>query len=71
MTVVTKALRADDDQIANVSPQLRCLDKLITLSTILWIVYILHYLKDPKLWEIRYIPRYGSCRIYIISRIDP
>ena len=31
---------------------------------------ILHYLKDPKLWEVRYIPYYyGSCRILSISRI--
>ena len=29
---------------------------------------ILHYLKDPKLWELRYIPYYGSCRILSISR---
>ena len=24
---------------------------------------ILHYLKDPRLWELWYIPYYGSCRI--------
>ena len=30
---------------------------------------ILHYLKDPKLWELWYIPFYGSCRILSISRI--
>ena len=29
---------------------------------------ILHYLKDPKLWELWYIPYYGSCRILSISR---
>ena len=29
---------------------------------------ILHYLKDPKLWELRYIPYYGSCRILSINR---
>ena len=23
--------------------------------------------KDPKLWELWYIPYYGSCRIYIIN----
>ena len=28
-------------------------------------IYILHYLKDAKLWEIWYIPQYGYCRIYI------
>ena len=26
------------------------------------------YLKDPKLWELWYIPYYGSCRIHIINR---
>ena len=29
---------------------------------------ILHYLKDPKLWELRYLPYYGLCRMYIINR---
>ena len=24
---------------------------------------ILHYFKDPKLWELWYIPYYGSCRL--------
>ena len=28
---------------------------------------ILHDLKDPKLWELRYIPYYGSCRILSIN----
>ena len=28
---------------------------------------VLHYLKDPKLWELGYIPYYGSCRMYIIN----
>ena len=32
---------------------------------------ILHYFKDPKLWELWYIPYYGSCRILSISRINP
>ena len=32
-------------------------------------VKILHYLKDPKLWELRYIPYYGQCRILTISSI--
>ena len=27
------------------------------------------YLKEPKLWELRYIPSYGYCSIYIINRI--
>ena len=31
-------------------------------------IEILHYLKDPKLWELWYIPYYGSCRIHIINR---
>ena len=30
---------------------------------------ILHYLKDPKLWELWYIPYYGSCRILSINRM--
>ena len=30
---------------------------------------ILHDPKDPKLWELWYIPYYGSCRILSISRI--
>ena len=30
---------------------------------------ILHYLKDPKLWELWYTPYYGSCSILSISRI--
>ena len=28
---------------------------------------ILHYFKYPKLWELWYIPYYGSCRILSIS----
>ena len=32
---------------------------------------ILHDPKDPKLWELRYIPYYGSCRILSINRKDP
>ena len=32
---------------------------------------ILHDPKDPKLWELRYIPYYGSCRILSINRRDP
>ena len=31
---------------------------------------ILHGPKDPKLWELWYIPYYGSCRILSISRIN-
>ena len=31
---------------------------------------ILHYLKDPKLWGLRYIPYYGSCRILSINHIE-
>ena len=29
---------------------------------------ILHDPKDPKLWELRYIPYDGSCRILSINR---
>ena len=29
-------------------------------------IYILHYLEDPKPWECWYIPYDGSCRMYII-----
>ena len=29
---------------------------------------ILHDPKDPKLWELGYIPYYGSCRILSINR---
>ena len=32
---------------------------------------ILHHLKDPKQWELWYIPYYGYCRISIISRTKP
>ena len=32
---------------------------------------ILHYLKDPKLWELWYIPYYGSCTILSINRRSP
>ena len=32
-------------------------------------IKILHYLKDPKLWELWYIPYYGLCRIYVINRM--
>ena len=31
-------------------------------------IEILHYLKDPKLWELWYIPYYGYGRICIIHR---
>ena len=31
-------------------------------------IYILHHLNDPKLWELC-ISYYGSCRIYIIYRV--
>ena len=30
---------------------------------------ILHDPKDPKLWELWYIPYYGSCRILSINRV--
>ena len=35
---------------------------------VLLMIKILHYLKDPKLWELWYIPNSGQCRIYIINR---
>ena len=38
------------------------------LSLIRLMDKILHYLKDPKLWELWYIPYYGSCRILSINR---
>ena len=31
---------------------------------------ILHDPKDPKLWELWYIPFYGSCRILSINRMS-
>ena len=31
-------------------------------------VKILHDLKDPRLWYLRYIPYFGSCRILAINR---
>ena len=37
---------------------------------ILLMVEILHYLKDPKLWELWYVPYYGQCRISIINRMS-
>ena len=32
-------------------------------------VKILHDLKDPRLWYLRYIPYFGSCRILAINRM--
>ena len=32
-------------------------------------ICILHYLKDPKLWELLYIRYCWHCRIYIINRL--
>ena len=29
----------------------------------------LHYLNDPRLWELWYILYYGYCRMYIINRM--
>ena len=26
--------------------------------------------RDPRLWEVWYIPHYGECRIYVINRIS-
>ena len=39
-------------------------------SYMLLMIEILHYLKDPKLWELWYIPYCGSCRISIINRMS-
>ena len=36
---------------------------------LLLMIKILHYLKDPELWESWHIPYSGQCRIYIINRI--
>ena len=33
-------------------------------------IQILHYRKDPKLWDFWFIPYYGWCRIYIINHKD-
>ena len=41
-----------------------------TTQFILLMIEIRHDLKDPKLWDLWYIPYYGSCRIYIINRIS-
>ena len=39
-----------------------------TLGLTLLMKLILHYLKDPKLWDfLWYIPYYGQCWIYIIN----
>ena len=35
----------------------------------LLMISILHYLKDPKRWELWPIPCYGYCRIDIINRM--
>ena len=32
-------------------------------------IEILHYLKDPKLWELWYLPHYGKCRIFASSTV--
>ena len=48
---------------------IRKLTGFLTLNGLLRLMdKILPYLKDPKLWELRYIPYYGSCRILSISR---
>ena len=31
--------------------------------TVLLMIEILHYLMDPNLWELVYVPCYGLCRI--------
>ena len=42
--------------------------KTLKSQEILLMDKILHDPKDPKLWELWYIPFYGSCRILSISR---
>ena len=46
-----------NSRILNIRTPIRLMDK------------ILHDPKDPKLWELWYIPYYGSCRILSIYRI--
>ena len=41
------------------------------LEAIRLMVKILHDLKDLKLWELRYIPYFGSCRILAITIPNP
>ena len=36
--------------------------------SLLLMIEILHFLKDPKLWEFWYSPYYLQCRIMIINR---
>ena len=43
--------------------------RVLDLGSLLLMDKILHYFKDPKLWELRYIPYSGSCRILSINRI--
>ena len=59
-------------------PNYQILSKIVTyISTIrkpsTWRLMdkILHYFKDPKLWELLYIPYYGSCKILSINRRRP
>ena len=44
-----------------------------TITWTIWVILlmdkILHDPKDPKLWELWYIPYYGSCRIMSINRM--
>ena len=56
--------------IMELGPQSHDMDGLLGPSSIMVRLMdkILHYLKDPKLWELWYIPYYGSCRILSISR---
>ena len=51
--------------IMELGPQSHDMDGLLGPSSIMVRLMdkILHYLKDPKLWELWYIPYYGSCRI--------
>ena len=46
------------------------LESALRIPILLLMDKILHDLKDPKLWELWYIPYYGSCRILSINRIS-
>ena len=39
--------------------------------SLLLVIEILHYLNDPKIWEIWYIPYHGSYRNFIITHYVP
>ena len=47
----------------------RCLNRVLGDAVLRLMDKILHDPKDPKLWELWYIPYYGSCRILSINRM--